>query len=295
MKTRTLSLKTRTLSMKTRTNTGNRWHCVMLCMVVFQLATVQPGLLHAAEGDRLWVMVWNDEFDASEIDRSRWMFDIGTGKPLLNGWGNEELQYYTSRPRNARIENGRLVLEVHREPYAGMAYTSARIKTQGRADWTHGRFEIRARTPRGNGLWPAIWMLPTGPHHGPWPRSGEIDIMEIVGKAPSELHGTIHSGNAWNDTGYHTSVYRKPEGDFSEAFHTYAVEWEPGEIRWYVDELCYGRATPEDLAPYHWPFDAPFYLIMNVAVGGGWAGAPDETTVLPARLEIEYVRVYQRE
>ncbi len=240
-----------------------------------------------------WCMVWNDEFDTPQIDRSKWTFDIGTGKPL-SGWGNYELQYYTAREKNARIENGRLIITALKEDYGGKPYTAAKLKTLGLAAWTYGRFEIRARIPGTQGLWPAIWMMPTTARYGNWPRSGEIDIMEHLGQYPDLVHGNIHLGRAWNEKDSHLGTYRLEEGTFNEQFFTYGLEWEEDEIRWYIDDIHYHTARPSDVPDYNWPFDDKFFLILNVAVGGSWPGSPDESSVFPALMEVEFVRVFQK-
>lgn len=231
-------------------------------------------------------IVWNDEFTGTSIDTAKWSFDLGTGAPALTGWGNNELQYYTSNPANASIINGKLCITAIKESYQGSAYTSARIQTKLKGDWTYGRFEIRAKLPKGKGVWPAIWMLPTDNYYGVWAASGEIDIMELLGHEPAKVYGTIHFGGAWPDNQNSSGNYTLPKGDFSDDFHIFAVEWDKNGISWYVDSTCYY------VTPHQQPFDKRFYLIMNVAVGGNWPGNPDGSTVFPVRMEVDYVRVY---
>ncbi|NLD91077.1 MAG: glycoside hydrolase family 16 protein [Fibrobacter sp.] len=231
-------------------------------------------------------MVWNDEFSGSSIDTTRWSFDLGTGAPELTGWGNNELQYYTSNPTNVSIVNDKLCITAIKESYQGCAYTSARIQTKLKGDWTYGRFEIKAKLPKGKGIWPAIWMLPTDNFYGGWASSGEIDIMEFLGHEPAKIHGTIHFGGVWPDNQSSTGTYTLPQGDFSDDFHIFAIEWDPEGISWYVDSIRYS------VKPHKQPFDKRFYLIMNLAVGGNWPGNPDGSTVFPARMEVDYVRVY---
>ncbi len=231
-------------------------------------------------------MVWNDEFSGSLIDTTRWSFDLGTGAPALTGWGNNELQYYTSNPANVSIVNGKLCINAIKESYQGSDYTSARIQTKLKGDWTYGRFEIRAKLPKGKGIWPAIWMLPTDNFYGGWAASGEIDIMELLGHEPAKIYGTIHFGGAWPDNQSSTETYTLPKGDFSDDFHTFAIEWDTEGISWYVDSIRYS------VKPHKQPFDKRFYLIMNLAVGGNWPGNPDGSTVFPVRMEVDYVRVY---
>ncbi|MGC9357254.1 MAG: glycoside hydrolase family 16 protein [Anaerolineae bacterium] len=236
-----------------------------------------------------WLLVWSDEFDGESIDPENWTYDIGG-----SGWGNAELQYYTDRPENARIEDGQLIIEARRETerFQGREYTSARIKTQGLQTWTYGRIEARIQIPRGQGIWPAFWMLGEDIATNSWPGCGEIDIMENIGREPKIIHGTVHGPGYSGANGVGNS-YRHPEGAaFADDFHLYAVEWEPEEIRWYVDDEHYGTVTREDV-PGEWVYDHPFFLILNVAVGGHWPGYPDDTTPFPQQMRIDYVRIYE--
>jgi len=246
-----------------------------------------------------WVLSWSDEFDGAagaSIDRSRWTFDIGG-----DGWGNEELETYTDRPRNASLDgNGRLVIEADRERLTGpdgheREFTSARLKSQGLFSQANGRFEARMKIPRGQGLWPAFWMLGADIESVGWPACGEIDIMENIGKEPATVHGTFH-GPGYSGAAGPGAPYVLPGGaPFAEDFHIFAIEWEPSAVRWYVDGNLYETRTPADLpAGTRWVFDHPFFIIMNVAVGGSWPGAPDATTVFPQRMLVDYVRVYKR-
>lgn len=235
-----------------------------------------------------WLLVWSDEFDGPSIDRNNWTFDIGGG-----GWGNNELQYYTDRPENARLENGMLVIEAREERFRHRNYSSARLKTQGLQEWTYGRIEARIKVPHGPGLWPAFWSLGDNFAMVGWPRSGEIDIMEHIGREPATVYGTVHGpdySGAKGVGGHHTL----PDGQLlSDDFHLFAIEWEPDEIRWYMDNIRYFTLTSSEL-PGRWVFDHPFFLILNVAVGGQWPGSPDETTTFPQFMVVDYVRVYQR-
>lgn len=236
-----------------------------------------------------WVLVWQDEFDGSEIDRTKWIFDIGG-----HGWGNNEWQFYTDRPENARIENRMLVIEARQERFIRRNYTSARLKTQGLYAWTYGRIEARMKLPSARGLWPAFWMLGTSVEEVDWPACGEIDIMEYIGpKAPGEVYGTIHGpGYAGGGAGLSGSL-TLPESTLTQDFHIYAIEWEPDEIRWYFDDQEYFRVRRQDV-PGEWVFDQPFFIILNLAVGGNWPGYPDESTPFPQFLYVDYVRIYQR-
>ena len=236
-----------------------------------------------------WLLVWSDEFDGENINAENWTYDIGG-----TGWGNAELQYYTDRPENARIEDGELVIEARREEerIQGREYTSARLKTQGLQSWTYGRIEARMQIPTGQGIWPAFWMLGDNITTVSWPRCGEIDVMENIGSEPKLVHGTVHGPGYSGANGVGNS-YPHPEGAaFADDFHVYTVEWEPEEIRWYVDDEHYGTVTVDDV-PGEWVYDHPFFIILNVAVGGHWPGYPDDTTVFPQQLRVDYVRVYE--
>ncbi len=270
-----------------------------------------------------WTLVWSDEFDGSELDRTRWApeFSNGFHDPRANqwvpGWGNNEQQYYTEEPQNLSIEAGCLVIRAQREEYEGCAFTSARIRTRRAAgppmfSQAYGRFECRARMTAGQGLWPAFWLLPSEEHYGGWAASGEIDVLEVVGGRPNEVLGSIHFGAAWPYRDHRTVIHTLPHGSSAESFHVYAVEWDPGVIRWFVDGKVYaeqrfwwsasGRGPkgglaptgPDDLNPWPAPFDRPFHLILNLAIGGGLPGAPDPSTPFPAEFVVDYVRVYER-
>lgn len=246
---------------------------------------------------RPWALVWSDEFDGmngSSPDPTKWTFDVGGG-----GWGNNELETYTNRTENAYLQDGLLVIQVL-ETYTGpdnitRDYTSARLKTQGLHQWTFGRVEARMKLPYGQGLWPAFWMLGSDFGQVDWPESGEIDIMENIGREPSIIHGTIHGPGYVGDTGI-SSFYTLPGGQrFADDFHVFAIEWELDVIRFYVDGSLYATRTPADLpSGTSWVFNKPFFIILNVAVGGDWPGNPDSTTIFPQTLLVDYVRVYQR-
>jgi beta-glucanase (GH16 family) len=240
-------------------------------------------------------LIWADEFDYSGIpDTTKWDYDLGDGCPNVCGWGNNELEYYTKSPENVRVESGILVIEAHKNEVGGKPYTSARIVSRGKGDWTYGRFEIKAKLPGGRGTWPAIWMLPTDWKYGGWPSSGEIDIMEHVGYEPSLVHGTIHTEtyNHKNQTHKGQSiqvVYAETE------FHIYAIEWTEQSISFLVDNKLYYKVSKEAGDTFkEWPFDQRFHLIMNIAVGGSWGGTEGvDESIWPQRMEIDYVRVYQ--
>ena len=241
---------------------------------------------------------WQDEFDGSTVDSSRWVFDIGTGSQFgLTGWGNNELQYYTDRPQNATVSGGALRITARQESFGGQAYTSARLKTLGKFDQAGGRFEIRAALPTGQGFWPAIWMLPAGNAYGGWAASGELDIMEARGQQPDRVHGTIHYGGSWPNNVNTSATRVLPAGQSIAAFHTYAVEWDTTSspaIRWYVDDVLYATRTSwwSSGGAYPAPFDKPFHMLLNVAVGGDYVGSPNASTVFPATMQVDYVRAY---
>jgi beta-glucanase (GH16 family) len=227
--------------------------------------------------------VWQDEFDGPALDTTKWVADIGGG-----GWGNAELESYTAPPVNARVENGNLVIEARHDS----TYTSARLKTQGKASWGYGRVEARIQIPRGQGIWPAFWMLGENITTVGWPTCGEIDIMENIGREPARVHGTVHGPGYSGANGVGTA-YDLRSGAFADTFHIYAIEWESQSIRWYVDSTLYLEVTPSTV-PATWVFNHRFFIIINVAIGGYWPGNPDGTTAFPQAMRVDYVRVYQR-
>jgi beta-glucanase (GH16 family) len=252
----------------------------------------------AAPASSPWTLTWSDEFDGpagARVDASRWVTEVGG-----HGWGNNELEYYTDRADNASLRgDGVLVIRALRERYQGpdgvtREYTSARLKTQGRFEQTYGRFEARLQVPRGQGIWPAFWMLGADIGTVGWPRCGEIDIMENIGREPAIVHGTLHGPGYSGGDGL-SGGYTLPGGDaFADALHVFAVEWEPAIIRFYVDDVLYQTRTPADLRPGQaWAFDHPFFMLLNVAVGGNWPGPPDGSTVFPQAMLVDYVRVYR--
>jgi beta-glucanase (GH16 family) len=247
-----------------------------------------------------WVLSWSDEFnqqDGTAPDSSKWSFAEGVGN---NGWGNNELEYYTKRPSNVVVQNGTLVITARRETYTDSTgitrnFTSARLRTQELFSQAYGRFEARIRIPAGRGLWPAFWLLGDNIKSVGWPSCGEIDIMENIGKELSTVHGTIH-GPGYSAAKGISSAYVIPDGRrFADDFHVFAVEWEPKTIRFYVDSDLYATRTPEDLPTgAQWVYEHPFFILLNLAVGGNWPGPPDATTSFPASMLVDYVRVYQR-
>lgn len=233
-------------------------------------------------------LLWADEFDHDGLpDPARWSYDVGG-----HGWGNQEAQFYTdSRAENARVEDGRLVIEARHEDWQGSAFTSARLISLGKMDWHHGRAEVRAKLPRGRGTWPAIWMLPSTPDRQ-WPADGEIDVMEHVGWDPGTVHASIHT-EAYHHKIKTQRTERTAVADAQDAFHTYWTEWTPTTIITGVDDRSYFAYHREADADHTtWPFDVPFHLILNLAVGG-WGGVEGiDETAFPARFEVEFVRIY---
>ena len=238
--------------------------------------------------DTTWKMAWGDDFDGasgSAVDASKWAYDSGPN------WSNGELQDYTSGSTNASLDgNGNLVIEARKEACEGRQYTSARLKTEGKKTFTYGRIEGRMKLPYGQGMWPAFWML----GGNSWPANGEIDIMENLGREPSIAHGTMH-GPGYSGANGPTASFTLPGGaKFADDFHVFAIEWETNTIRWYVDGNLYSTRTPADTKGNTWVFDHPFFIILNLAVGGDWPGAPDATTVFPQKMLIDYIRVCQK-
>lgn len=239
-----------------------------------------------------WHLVWSDEFDGSANsppDLYKWTYDLGAG-----GWGNRELETYTDDPSNAFQDgDSRLVVRAIKSESDG--YTSARLKTQNRFTVKYGKIEARIKIPHGQGMWPAFWMLGEDVVTAGWPKCGEIDIMEVIGKQPTLVHGTVH-GPGYSGAAGITAQYALPgEPQLTDDFHTYAVEWSSGGIRFLLDGTSYTEVTSTSLPKDgNWVFDHPFFLLLNVAVGGAWPGNPDQTTVLPQQMLIDWVRVSQR-
>lgn len=270
-----------------------------------------------------WKLAWQDEFDGARIDPAKWGFDVGNGfynyaaGQLIGGWGNDELQYYTRDPDNAFVKDGLLHIRALKESVQGFGYTSARLRSRRKDgtnlfSQTYGRFEIRAKLPLGQGLWPALWLLPEKEEYGGWASSGEIDILETKGHEPRRIQGAIHYGGRWPANAFTVCEHVFAEGSIAE-FHVYAIDWDPGVIHWEVDGKRYasidfwwntrrsnakGGVAPAgeaDLEPWPAPFDRPFQILMNLAVGGRFPGKPDATTPFPAEMLVDYVRVYDRE
>ena len=298
--------------------------CLAILVVGFPIVFAAFPKNHAAEPAATeWKQVWCDEFDGKEIDKTKWDFDTGNGfynydaMMWISGWGNGELQYYTREPANAFVEKGMLHIRVLKESLHGCGYTSARLKTRKKDgsplfNQRYGKFEIRAKLPTGRGVWPALWMMPQEDKYGAWASSGEIDMVEARGQEPTKVLGTLHFGSRWPANAEASIDYVLPNQGTIADFHVYTLEWEPGEFRWSVDGHCYAtqsswwssnktdgdkglKPTKEaDLQPWPAPFDQPFYLIMNVAVGGKFLGNPDKSTTFPAEMVVDYVRVSEK-
>lgn len=240
-------------------------------------------------------LVWADEFNRPGLpDTAKWSYDKGRGCPQLCGWGNNEPQFYTwNREQNARIVGGELIIQAHKEDYQGAPYTSARLTTKQKGDWTYGRFEIRALLPVGIGTWPAIWMLPTENRYGIWPKSGEIDIAETVGYQQDTLHQTIHT-EAFNGMYRTQRTNVMPLKGHGSAYHVYAIEWSSDKIEYYLDGLKTFTFSRESDDFKKWPFDHPFHIILNLAIGGDFGGKKGiDDTIFPTQMRVDYVRVYQ--
>ncbi|MDR3724659.1 MAG: glycoside hydrolase family 16 protein [Terracidiphilus sp.] len=243
-------------------------------------------------------LVWADEFNGTEgsgPDTAKW-----TAIEDGSGFGNNELEYYTPRAVNAHVEKGKLLLTARKETYTGKngdkSYSSGRIESRGKFELQYGRVEARLKLPKGQGIWPAFWMLGSDYATTGWPACGEIDIMENIGAEPDKVHGSLH-GPGYSGGNPLGGVYTLPDGArFSDDFHVFALEWEPKEIRFYVDGKLYETQKAADLPTgKRWVFDHPFFIVLNVAVGGFWPGAPDATTIFPQTMAVDYVRVYKLE
>jgi len=243
-----------------------------------------------------WQLVWSDEFDGSTIDSATWTFETGNGS---GGWGNNEREYYTARTNNAFVADGLLHIVAQQEAMGGFPYTSARMKTENLFSKKYGRFEFRTKLPVGVGCWPANWMMPQGSVYGGWAASGEIDVMENRGSAPTITGGTIHYGGSWPANTYSGASYVFPNNGVTTDFHNYMLEWGSNYISWYVDGVPYQTQSNWYSAgnPYPAPFDQPFYLVLNLAIGGNYLGNPSDTeidsgTPFPAEMQLDYIRVY---
>jgi beta-glucanase (GH16 family) len=239
-------------------------------------------------------LVMQDEFTTEGVpDGTIWGYDLGTGNSDTGaGWGNNELQYYTNRAENVKVENGYLLVTAKKESYNGSSYTSARLTTKGLFDQAYGRFEARIRVPYGQGMWPAFWLLGANIDEVGWPQCGEIDIMEYRGQEPTKVLGTVH-GPGYSGGASITKSYSLLNDRFDTDFHVFGIEWGPKYINYYIDDVLYNQITPADV-PGEWVFDHPFYIVINLAVGGSFVGAPNSETVFPQTMLVDYVRVYKK-
>ena len=262
-------------------------------------------------------LAWHDEFDGDHVDRTKWDFDTGTGfyvdgangQPgfFVNGWGNDELECYTDRQANAYVADGSLHIKAVKEKYKGGQYTSARVKSgdaAGKALFatTYGRVEFRAKLPVGQGYWPALWMLPQDEAYGGWAASGEIDILEVRGSEPTLAQGTIHYGGSSPKNVYNGKQYKLPDNGTVADWHVYALDWEPGKLSWSVDghvyftrDYWFSQDAKREVRPWPAPFDKPFYVVMNLAVGGRFGGNPTPDVPFPDEMVVDYCRVYQKD
>jgi len=237
-------------------------------------------------------LVWNDEFEGVAVNEQNWTFETGNGCPQLCGWGNNELQYY--RRENAGVGDGVLTIEARRESIQGSGYTSARMITRNKRSFGYGRVDIRALLPKGQGIWPALWMLGNNISTVGWPACGEIDIMEMVGGSGREntVHGTLH----WDYQGTHAQYGGskiRSSGTYADEYHVFTIIWDPSSIRWYVNDQHFVTADilPASMGAFH----QEFFFIFNLAVGGNWPGNPNSETQFPQRMKVDYIRVFQKQ
>lgn len=236
-----------------------------------------------------YTLAWSDEFSGTTLNSGVWNQEIGNN----NGWGNNELEYYTNSLKNTFLSNGNLIIEARRESLGGYNYTSGRMTTQNKKHFKFGRIDIRAKLPVGKGIWPAIWMLGANISSVGWPSCGEIDIMELVGTFPSRVTGTMHWKGASGDRQLKGANYNLAAGDFSQKFHVFSIVWTSNSIKWYVDDQLFLANSISDVGSANYPFNADHFLLFNVAVGGDWPGPPDVNTSFPQRMFVDYVRVFQ--
>ena len=236
-----------------------------------------------------YTLAWSDEFSAASLDLAVWNQEIGNN----NGWGNNELEYYTNSLKNVFQSNGNLIIEARKEPMSGFNYSSARLTTQNKKNFKFGRIDIRAKLPVGKGIWPALWMLGANISTVGWPACGEMDIMELIGTYPARVSGTMHWKNSGGTHASMGSNYSLSSGDYSQQFHVFSMVWAQDIIKCYVDDQLYLTVTNADVGASNYPFNANQFFIFNVAVGGAWPGSPDATTAFPQRMFVDYVRVFQ--
>jgi beta-glucanase (GH16 family) len=273
--------------------TTNIFTLSCLCLVLsFTLNSCKREAIQTLP-QREWELAWSDEFNGAvgtAPSAARWTFDLGTGN---NGWGNAELQNYTNRPSNVQLSgDGKLLITARSESFAGSGFTSARIKTKGLFSQAYGRFEARIKTPSGPGIWPAFWMLGSNIDTKPWPQCGEIDIMEQKGNMPNVTYGSLH-GPGYSGANSISKSYALENGRFDTDYHIYAIEWGEGYIDYFVDNFLYKRVTTADVKG-EWVYNQPFFIILNVAVGGNFVGFPTTGTPFPQTMFVDYVKVYKQ-
>ena len=275
-------------------NATNRYQKIMVVLAKSLLVALWLGVTPGCTDEIQQVVTLNqlvmqDEFVTDGAPNSAmWGYDIGTG---INGWGNNELQYYTDRPENVTVQNGLLLITARQESFEGASYTSARLLTKGLFEQAYGRFEARIRLPWGQGIWPAFWMLGADIDTNPWPGAGEIDIMEFRGQEPTTILGSVH-GPGYSAGNAISKSFTLENDRFDTGFHVFGIEWGPEYVNYYVDDILYNQITPADV-PGEWVFDKPFYILINLAVGGSCVGSPNSETVFPQTMLVDYVRVYQ--
>ncbi len=236
-----------------------------------------------------YTLAWSDEFSGSVVNQNDWTFESGNN----NGWGNNELENYTARTQNAFVSQGNLIIEARSENYSGNNYTSARMITKNKKIFTYGRIDIRAKLPAGKGIWPALWLLGNNIDAAGWPACGEIDMMELLGQEPNKIYGTLHWGSSPATHASLGTAYTLPTGSFGEQFHVYSMLWQQDSIKMYIDDQQYFSASKSDISG-NYPFNSSFFFIFNIAVGGNFPGPPDETTIFPQRMIVDYLRVFQK-
>lgn len=246
-----------------------------------------------------WELVWQDEFESTFLDTSKWNYEVGNGYWSNDGWGNNELQYYTGYNKNLSVSNGVLKITAIREEYKGFGYTSARINTQNKFYQQYGKFEARIKLPSGQGYWPAFWLLPQNSPYGDWPTSGEIDILESKGSDPYWISGSLHYGSQ-ADPRYVTYTKDNISTPVTD-YHVYSIVWNEDSFYWYIDDelfaweiFWFAKTASGTYYNFPAPFDTPFYIILNLAIGGNFDGPPDTTTLFPQTMEVDYVRVYTK-
>ena len=268
---------------------------LLLCFAAFVAWANEPlQKTNPPNSEEKYTLVWSDEFDYKGLpDSKKWSFDTSGNE---SGWGNNEAQFYTSENvKNAEVKDGYLYINTLKEDHEGKKYTSARLVTKGKGDWLYGKVEVRAKLPEGRGMWPAIWMLPTEWKYGGWPASGEIDIMENVGYDPYVIVASAHTKSYNHVMGTQKNAKITIDDCYS-AFHNYTLEWEASEYRVYVDSTLYFTYKNDETGFQSWPFDRPFHLLLNVAVGGNWGGQKGiDDSIFPNSMVVDYVRVYQKQ